>query len=267
MFSNNDIKELVLDVNHIARGAGHKIKQYFNSNFEVNYKHDKSPVTTADLAAHQYISEKLQTLTPDLPQLSEESDQVDFAQRNTWNTYWLIDPLDGTREFIKNNPDFTVNIALIHGNEPVLGVIHLPVEDHLYFATRTNGAFKCAGDQSLTSISVSQKSMRSLRICGSRAKPGKSMQQFLRHIGDHELISRGSSIKSCLVAEGIADIYPRFGPTWEWDTAAAQCIVEQAGGKLMDFELNALQYNKESLLNPSFIAVGNNTINWQKYLR
>ncbi len=267
MFSNNDIKELVLDVNHIAQGAGNKIKQYFNSNFEVNFKHDKSPVTTADLAAHQYIAEQLQALTPNLPQLSEESDQIDFDRRATWKTYWLIDPLDGTREFVKNNPDFTVNIALIHHNEPVLGVIHLPVENHLYFATRTNGAFKRVGNHSHTAISVRQQSLNSPRVCGSRAKPGKSMQKFLTNIGDHELISRGSSIKSCLVAEGSADIYPRFGPTWEWDTAAAQCIVEQAGGKLMDFESNTLQYNKESLLNPSFMAVGDNNINWQKFLR
>lgn len=267
MFSSNDIKELVLDVNHIAQGAGNKIKQYFNSNFEVNFKRDKSPVTTADLAAHEFIFEQLHTLTPDLPQLSEESDQIEFSQRSTWNTYWLIDPLDGTREFIKNNPDFTVNIALIHKNKPVLGVIHLPVEDHLYYATRSNGAFKRTGSQLHTAISVQQQSMTSLRICGSRAKPGKSMQKFLSNIGDHELISRGSSIKSCLVAEGSADIYPRFGPTWEWDTAAAQCIVEQAGGKLMDFELNTLRYNKKSLLNPSFIAVGDKKINWPKLLR
>lgn len=267
MFSNNDIKELVLDVNHIAQGAGNKIKQYFNANFEVNFKRDKSPVTTADLAAHQYITEHLLELTPDLPQLSEESDLIEFDRRSTWKTYWLIDPLDGTREFVKNNPDFTVNIALIHENEPVLGVIHLPVEDQLYFATRTNGAFKRIRSRSHTAISVRQKSVSLLRICGSRAKPGKSMQKFLNNVGDHELISRGSSIKSCLVAEGSADIYPRFGPTWEWDTAAAQCIIEQAGGRLMDFESNSLQYNKESLLNPSFIAVGDNNVNWQKFLR
>ena len=267
MFSNSDIKELVQDVCDIAQGAGNKIKQYFNSDFEVNFKHDKSPVTTADLAAHQYISEQLQILTPELPLLSEESVQIEFAQRSSWSTYWLIDPLDGTREFIKNNPDFTVNIALIHRKEPVLGVIHLPVENSQYFATQGNGAFKIDKGRSHTPISVRQRSINSLRICGSRAHPGKSMKKFLLSVGDHELISRGSSIKSCLVAEGSADIYPRFGPTWEWDTAAAQCIVEQAGGKLVDFEQNTLQYNKESLLNPSFIVVGDGTINWQKYLR
>lgn len=263
----NDIQKLVSDVNKIAQDAGNIIKQYFNSNYEVNYKQDQSPVTTADLAAHNYISEQLETLTPELPFLSEESKQIDFAQRNTWDTYWLVDPLDGTREFIKNKPDFTVNIALIHMNKPILGVIYLPVEDHLYFATEGNGAFKRDSNHTRTAIAVSELSKNSFRICGSRAHPGKSMQKFLHKVGEHELISRGSSIKSCLVAEGRADIYPRFGPTWEWDTAAAQCIVEQAGGRLIDHNLNTLQYNKESLLNPSFIAVGDSSINWQKYLR
>lgn len=266
MSALNNIKELVLDVNNIAQGAGNVIKKYFNSNFEVNYKQDKSPVTTADLAAHNYIAESLQKLTPELPLLSEESRQLEFAQRGDWNTYWLVDPLDGTREFIKNKPDFTVNIALIHMNVPVLGVIYLPIGDQLYFATEGSGSFKQHDNQAPAAISVSQLS-DSLRICGSSAHPGKSMQKFLHDIGEHELISRGSSIKSCLVAEGRADIYPRFGPTWEWDTAAAQCIVEQAGGKLVDFDLNTLQYNKDSLLNPSFIAVGISNINWQKYLR
>lgn len=262
----NDLQKLVLDVNNIAQDAGNIIKQYFNSNYEVNYKQDQSPVTTADLAAHNYISEKLKTLTPELPLLSEESIQIDYARRNTWNTYWLVDPLDGTREFIKNKPDFTVNIALVHMNKPVLGVIYLPIEDHLYFATKGNETFKRDSDNTLTTIAVSELPRNSFRICGSRAHPGKSMQKFLLNIGEHELISRGSSIKSCLVAEGRADIYPRFGPTWEWDTAAAQCIIEQAGGKLVDLNLNTLQYNKESLLNPSFIAVGDSKVDWQKYL-
>ena len=261
----DDFKELIPEVNTIALGAGKTIKQYFNSDFEVKFKPDKSPVTTADLAAHQYIAEHLNTLTPNLPQLSEESVHIEFEQRSAWKTYWLIDPLDGTREFIKNNPDFTVNIALIHKNEPVLGVIYLPVYNQLYFATRGNGAYKSDDHCSHQAISVDRQKKATMRICGSRAGHGKSMQQFLLNIGHHELISRGSSIKSCLVAEGSADIYPRFGPTWEWDTAAAQCIVEQAGGKLMDFELNSLQYNKKSLLNPSFIAVGNHDENWQKY--
>jgi len=266
MFLSNDINKLVSEINNIAQGAGKEIKQYFYSKYEIIYKQDSSPVTTADLAAHEYIAEHLKTLTPNLPFLSEESTQVDYVERNSWDTYWLVDPLDGTREFIKNTPDFTVNIALIHMNKPVLGVIYLPIENSLYFATDGNGAFKCDSNEPYLPISVNELSFNVPRICGSRAHPGKSMQKFLLNIGEHELISRGSSIKSCLVAEGSADIYPRFGPTWEWDTAAAQCIVEQAGGRLTDLNLKTLKYNKESLLNPSFMAVGNSNIDWQKYL-
>ena len=146
MFSLTDIQGLVADINNIARGAGNIINQYFNSSYEIDYKQDKSPVTTADMAAHEYIADHLQTLTPNLPLLSEESVQISYEERSTWHTYWLVDPLDGTREFIKHNPDFTVNIALIQANHPVLGVIYLPVEDCLYFASSGNGAFKCNGN-------------------------------------------------------------------------------------------------------------------------
>ena len=266
MFSTNSLKQLVFDVNSIARGAGEKINQFFNARYEVNFKKDKSPVTTADLAANEYITGHLRTLTPQLPLLSEESTAVDFQERKNWDEFWLIDPLDGTREFIKNNPDFTVNIALIQANRPVLGVIYLPVENLLYFATFKNGAYKSNGNEEYSPISVKNPGNQTPRICGSRANPGKSMQKFLLNIGEHELISRGSSIKSCMVAEGSVDIYPRFGPTWEWDTAAAQCIVEQAGGSLTDFNMEKLEYNKESMLNPSFLAYGDKNIDWQKYL-
>ncbi len=266
MFSSDDLKRLVHDVNNIAQGGGKKINNYFNASYEVNYKQDKSPVTTADLAANEYITDHLKTLTPDLPLISEESAEVAFQHRSHWNEFWLIDPLDGTREFIKNKPDFTVNIALIQGNQPVLGVIYLPVENCLYFATVNNGAFKSSSNKKCNSIAAKNLTNESPRVCGSRANPGKSMQKFLESIGDHQLISRGSSIKSCLVADGSVDIYPRFGPTCEWDTAAAQCIVEQAGGSLTNLKLEKLQYNKESLLNPSFLAYGDKNIDWRKYL-
>ena len=266
MFSSNDIETLVTKINDIAKGAGKKIRQYFNSDYEVDYKNDHSPVTTADLAAHEYIENQLATLTPELPLLSEESAQSTYTQRRSWQTYWLVDPLDGTREFIKHNADFTVNIALIHLNQPILGVIHLPMEDSIYFATIGNGAFRSNGSDARVPIAVSSTVTGAPRVCGSRANPGKSMQKFLYNVGDHDLIARGSSIKSCLVAEGSADIYPRFGPTWEWDTAAAQCIVEQAGGKLTDLNLQTLKYNKESLLNPSFMVYGDQKIDWQKLL-
>ena len=267
MFLPNDIETLVAKINGIAKGAGEKISYYFNSDYEIEYKQDRSPVTTADLAAHEYIEKHLSEITPEWPLLSEESRKIDYSQRSSWQTYWLVDPLDGTREFIKHNSDFTVNIALIHLNQPILGVIHLPIEDCMYFATTGNGAFKSNGSDARVPITVTSAVADMPRICGSRANPGKSMQQFLHNVGQHELISRGSSIKSCLVAEGSADIYPRFGPTWEWDTAAAQCIVEQAGGRLTDFDLQSLRYNKKSLLNPSFMVYGDHKIDWQKLLR
>jgi len=266
MFASNELKTLTQEVNEVTRASGNIIREYFQSSYDIDIKDDKSPVTTADLAANEFIEQQLNMLTPDIPRISEESDNTSYEERQHWDTFWLIDPLDGTREFIKDSPDFTVNIALIHHNQSVLGSIYLPISDQLYYATSENGAYRCDQTSDPITIKVSTKTNSILRICGSRAHPSKLMQKFLAHVGDHELIARGSSIKSCLVADGSADIYPRFGPTWEWDTAAAQCIIEQAGGEVTTLEMNPLSYNKESLLNPSFLAFANRNADWKSHI-
>lgn len=266
MFASSELKNLNQEINQVARASGGIIREYFQSSYNVDIKEDKSPVTTADLAANDYIEQYLNDLTPDIPRISEESDNSSYEIRKHWHTFWLIDPLDGTREFIKNRPDFTVNIALIHNNRPILGSIYLPISDQLYYATEGNPAYRCDQTDEPTIIAVTDSTHTIPRICGSRAHHSKLMQAFLNNVGKHELIARGSSIKSCLVADGSADIYPRFGPTWEWDTAAAQCIIEQSGGHLTTLDMNALSYNKESLLNPSFLAFGNNNTDWKTFI-
>lgn len=266
MYSHQELEQICFDINDIAIQAGKLIKKYFNASYEITIKDDQSPVTTADIEASDYIVEKLNKLTPDIPVLSEESAGFSYAERKHWSTFWLIDPLDGTRDFIKNRPGFSVNISLIHNHQSVLGVIYLPIYDCLYFASENNGAFKDEQLNSPSVIKVTDKVAPVIRVCASSAHPGKSLQKFLNNLPQHRLISIGSSIKSCKVAEGSADIYPRFGPTWEWDTAAAQCIVEQAGGQLTNLEFKALRYNKPSLLNPPFLVCGDPTFDWESYL-
>jgi len=264
MFTNKELKSLITEINQISCEAGNIIRKYFNSNYEVELKHDKSPVTTADIAANNYIEEQLSKLTPDIPRISEESENTSYQERKHWQTFWLIDPLDGTREFVKNRPDFTVNIALVHQQQPILGSIYLPMADQLYYATSGDHSYRQDQANNPSEIHVAKDLESIPRICGSRYHTGESMQTFLNAVGEHELIARGSSIKSCLIAEGSAHIYPRFGPTWEWDTAAAQCIIVQAGGHLTTLDMQALTYNKESLLNPQFLAFASKEHNWSQ---
>ena len=267
----NDIrlKELVNPVCEIAKQAGAEIMKIYAAGFEIQEKKDHSPLTTADLASHNLIIEKLEKLTPDIPILSEESVSISFAERSSWENYWLIDPLDGTREFIKRNGEFTVNIALITEHSSSLGVVYLPVQDVCYSASRHLGAYK--QEQNSAAIKITSRSSspeNKPTICGSRSHAGKSLQALQDKIGEYDLISMGSSTKMCLVAEGVADIYPRFGPTSEWDTGAAHCVVNEAGGVIVDMSLQTLQYNtKDSLLNPSFLAVGDMNNQWRKFLR
>ncbi len=266
----NDIrlKELVNPVCEIAKQAGTEIMKIYTEGFEIEEKKDNSPLTTADLAAHTLIIEKLAALTPDIPKLSEESASISFIERSSWENYWLIDPLDGTREFIKRNGEFTVNIALITGNSPSLGVVYIPVQDICYFAAKNQGAYKQKQNQVAKPIRSRASTPASKpTICGSRSHAGESLKALQDKIGKFDLISMGSSIKMCLVAEGVADIYPRFGPTSEWDTAAAHCIVNEAGGAIVNTELETLSYNtKDSLLNPSFLAIGNLNDQWKDFL-
>ena len=262
------LEELIAPVCGIVKQAGLEIMKIYEAGFEVEEKDDHSPLTTADLAAHNLICERLRSLTPDIPILSEESASIPYAQRSKWNHYWLIDPLDGTREFIKRNGEFTVNIALVIEHAAHLGAVYIPVQDICYFASTGSGAFKQEQDRPACRIKTRSSSPGATpTVCGSRSYAGESLKALLSQIGEHELISVGSSIKSCLVAEGAADLYPRFGPTSEWDTAAAHCVVQEAGGLLVDTRLGPVRYNtKDSLLNPSFIVLGNLNDEWRELL-
>jgi 3'(2'), 5'-bisphosphate nucleotidase len=248
--------KLMPQVVTLAREAGDAIMAVYSSaDLSVEYKKDNSPLTLADMASHKVIVEGLTRLTPGLPVLSEESDDISYDLRSAWHHFWLVDPLDGTKEFIRRNGEFTVNIALIEGNTPILGVVYAPVIDRMYFAARGVGAFK-AEQKLITPIKVSAIENGITRVVVSRSHHSseENLDAFIGDAKDCEFVSMGSSLKFCLVAEGAAHIYPRTGPTMEWDTAAAQCVLEQAGGSIADLEGNPLLYNKPSLLNPGFLA-------------
>jgi 3'(2'), 5'-bisphosphate nucleotidase len=244
----------------LAKQAGAKILSFYqHTNTAIKTKADNTPLTEADLCAHEIISNGLKQLTPDLPILSEESAAIAFSERKTWQRYWLIDPLDGTKEFLDRFDDFTVNIALIDNHQSVLGVLYAPALSVCYFACVDQGAFKQVGEQTATSIKVAAQQNSTLRVTASRRHNSTKLQTFLAQLKNYTVISRGSALKFALVAEGSVDIYPRLSPTSEWDTAAGQCIVEQAGGTVIDLQGNPLRYNaKASLLNPMFLAIGNN---------
>ena len=254
-------------VTQLAKEAGRSILEIYDSGFNVEQKDDKTPLTEADLAAHNIIESGLRKLTPNLPVMTEESAKVPFKERCTWKRYWLVDPLDGTREFIKRNGEFSVNISLIDNHEPVLGVVYAPVLGNIYYACRGLGAFKREATSEPLPIRAHNYTGGQVTVASSRSHPGPLLQRFLNNIGDYISTPMGSALKACLVAEGEVDIYPRLGPTSEWDTAAAQCIVEEAGGQLTDTRMQPLRYNtKESLLNPHFLVFGDTEEDWSKYL-
>ncbi|MEM9383543.1 MAG: 3'(2'),5'-bisphosphate nucleotidase CysQ [Pseudomonadota bacterium] len=263
------LKSLLPEVVAIARRAGRRILEVYNSaDFDIEKKDDDSPLTAADLASHRAIMEGLADLTPQFPVLSEESNKEDVAARRSWQTLWVVDPLDGTKEFIKRNDEFTVNIALVHGNRPVLGVVHVPAlgAGVDYFGADGLGAFKSEGDEH-RSIQVTKPSHQPVRVVGSRSHRGALLDGYLEALGDHEIIAMGSSLKFCIVAEGGADIYPRLGPTSEWDTAAAQAVVEAAGGRVVNTSGEPLTYNaRDEILNPHFLVYGDADRDWISYL-
>jgi len=268
--NTEQLQTLLPEINRIAKEAGEKIMEVYENGFDIETKEDNSPVTTADLAANTHIEHELNKLSPHFPILSEESATLPFEQRAERETYWLVDPLDGTKEFINRRDSFTVNIALIHQNKPVLGVVYAPALNIGYFACKGHGSFKENGASTAVQIKVRQIPEQ-LKIAGSRSHAGPELKAFLENVksdlGDYELVSIGSSLKMCMVAEGSADLYPRIGLTSEWDTGAAHCVVEEAGGKLVKTDMSELLYNtKDSLLNPFFFTIGNNNIDWTKYL-
>ncbi len=261
--------DLLSDVKRIALDAGEAILEvYKRGSFCVDEKADASPVTEADYAAHHCIADGLAALTPDIPLLSEEGGIPGFEERRQWSRYWLVDPLDGTRQFIRGIDEFTVNIALIDQGVSILGVIYAPVTGEFYFAVKGCGAYKQVAQATASQISCRAWQGGKITIAGSRSSHRKNVEIFASQFDEHEILAVGSSLKSCFVAEGRADVYVRFGPTSEWDTAAAQCIVEEAGGQLLTgMEMLPLRYNtKASLLNPSFIALGDDRHGWREML-
>lgn len=235
----------------LARSAGQAIMRvYETADPSVHRKSDGSLLTEADLASHEIITNGLRSLKPGYPVLSEESAEVPRNERATWRRFWLVDPLDGTKEFVCRNGEFTVNIALIDGDEPILGIVFAPAMNTMYFAARGIGAFKDDGERRVE-LHARRPSGEKKRLIVSRSH-SETIDQWKKRFGDCEIVPIGSSIKFCLIAEGAADLYPRFGPTMEWDTAAAQCIVEVAGGSVIDAEGSRLRYNKPDLRNPSF---------------
>lgn len=249
----------------IARRAGSEIMAVYAQDFTVLEKADASPLTQADLAAHHCIVSLLPEIEVGLPILSEESAHIDWSTRQTWSRYWLVDPLDGTREFIKKNGEFTVNIALIDRGVPVLGVVYAPALDWLLVGGQGLGAHWYQGAQS--GVARVARAPQPLRVAASRSHRDETTQAYLDRIGTVRTLGLGSSLKFCKIATGEIDLYPRFGPTSEWDTAAAQAVLEAAGGGVFTLDGSPLRYNhKPSLLNPHFIAVGDLTIAWRDWL-
>jgi len=273
-----EINRSLLDqVIAIARDAGDAIlKVYHNENgFETETKADSSPVTEADLAAHHILLPALSSLDSNIPVLSEESEIPDYEVRSGWQQYWIIDPLDGTKEFIKRNGEFTVNIALIDDQGvPVLGVVYVPVLDITYAGAQDLGAIKITAKEE-TSISIRKIAEKltgePLNIVASRSHGSEAVEECVaklkKRFNNIERQSMGSSLKLCLVAEGAADLYPRLAPTSEWDTAAAQAVVEAAGGTVVDTDLKLLRYNtKSDILNPYFYVIGDTDFDWSTLL-
>jgi 3'(2'), 5'-bisphosphate nucleotidase len=254
---------LLAEVLDIARAAGRAALSIYDRGFSVELKADSSPLTEADRAAHELICDGLASLEPKLPLLSEEAPEESARDRRQWQRYWLVDPLDGTKEFIKRNGEFTINIALVEEGRATLGVVVAPALGVEYSGALGFGAWKQATDGIPRRIHVCVQARTPLRVVGSRSHAGAELSAYLGRLGPHVLKSIGSSLKICLVAEGEADVYPRLGPTREWDTAAAQAILESAGGCMMDTSGRPLRYNsKDDLLNPHFLAFGDPKRDW-----
>lgn len=258
MIDWNDMSERVIA---IARDAGAAILEIYanEADFNVEKKSDDSPLTRADRAANTVICDRLAKLPQVFPIISEENKAIPYEERKDFELFWLVDPLDGTKEFIKRNGEFTVNIALVDGQQPVFGVVYAPVLDEVYWAVKGQGAWMLKGDEKTTLHALPfQLSDPGLKVVCSRSHLNEGTQAFIDALDAPEKVSRGSSLKFLLMAKGDAHVYPRLGPTMEWDTGAAQIVLEEAGGSVIDEETKEpLRYNKENLLNPYFIAYGN----------
>ena len=247
----------------ISINAGRAIMDIYKTDFNFEKKSDQSPLTAADLCSHEIISDSLSKLSPKIPILSEESLDIPMSERSSWDEYWLIDPLDGTKEFINRNGEFTTNIALIKKNRPIFGIIHAPCLNQTYWGGESIGSYYLEGDlnSDIQKINTSPKSNQEIKIVCSRSHPSDDLKYILRMIGDHKKLSIGSSLKFCIIAKGEADCYLRLGPTSEWDTAAGEAIIRSSGGTVKAIDGSNLKYNKsDSILNPSFIAAANDDL-------
>ncbi|MEL6388738.1 MAG: 3'(2'),5'-bisphosphate nucleotidase CysQ [Bacteroidota bacterium] len=252
------LREIVEEVIHIAVDAGERILEVYGdeASFDVEFKADESPLTRADKAANDLIVGRLGKMDIGYPIISEESKEVPYPERKSYRRFWLVDPLDGTKEFIKRNGEFTVNIALIEDGHPILGVVHVPVSSETYYGAEGLGAFqRNDGSDTILKASHYSESDTGLRVVCSRSHINEDTQAYIDRFEQPLKVSKGSSLKFLLIASGKADVYPRMGPTMEWDTGAAQCVLEQSGGEVLQADtMEPLTYNKESLLNPFFIA-------------
>lgn len=272
MTHTKDLSHLLPEVISIARSAGQLILDiYENKSYEAFVKSDETPVTSADLAAHKLVVERLTELTPDIPILSEEAANIGLPTRETWQRYWLVDPLDGTQEFIARSGDFATVIALVEHNRPVMGVVYGPVSGVTYYAYHGKGAWKIPDMSESIRIHSHKHELpgQSIAIAISRRQDINRITRRLSQDWNYDLIPLGSAaLKACLVAEGAVDCYLRLGPTGEWDTAATQCIVEEAGGRILSTLLDPLSYNeRETLENPNFIVLGDITLPWEEILK
>ncbi|MDM5061103.1 MULTISPECIES: 3'(2'),5'-bisphosphate nucleotidase CysQ [Aeromonas] len=244
----------ISELEPIARAAGDAILTIYRQPFAVEYKQDESPLTAADQGAHEVIVQALARLTPDIPVLSEESDAETMQARLGWSRYWLVDPLDGTKEFVSRNGEFTVNIALIEESRPVWGLVYAPVLDKLWYGGKGVGAWRVADGTHKAIQTRPHEAGQAWRVVGSRNHLSQATLDYLAPLGEVELVSMGSSLKFCIIAEGGAELYPRLAPTCEWDTAAAQAVLEGAGGSVTQLDGSSLAYNKPNILNPWFVA-------------
>jgi 3'(2'), 5'-bisphosphate nucleotidase len=264
--TTNELSRLLPEICNLAQSAGLKAMQFYRKNTAVTLKSDSSPLTDADRASHDLIERVLSPLLPGVPVISEESQGAAQTPPSGSASFWLVDPLDGTKEFLKGTGEFTVNIALIQSGQPILGVVHAPALGRAFFADHLNGAFRVEQGQSPAPIRVQRTHPRKLRMVASKDHAGPQVQAMLQRLDNPELKSMGSSLKFCLVAEGQADVYLRDVPTMEWDTAAAQCIVEAAGGRVCTLDGRPLRYAKPGLKNPAIIAVGDPELRWEQFL-
>ena len=257
-------RDAIIDIAHQAGEAIMAV--YRRDDFDIETKGDNSPLTAADLAANRVIVDGLRALTPDIPILSEEGKEIAWDARRGWTRFWLVDPLDGTREFIKRNGEFTVNIALIENAEPTLGVVHAPALDYTIWGQRGVGAALREGNEDI-GVQTRRPAIAPLRVAASRSHLDDKTAAAIERMGETERRGMGSSLKFCKIAEGSTDVYLRFGPTSEWDTAAGQCVLEAAGGVVLGMDGQPFRYGrKESLLNPEFLALGDADLSWRDWL-